>query len=98
VTGRVRRSYDEEYFEVLTVATMVSRNANEAMVALYGGDPGVKKCKQGRGGVYGGRWRNVYLARVWSQAVGFVLVRLAVTAKMFSHLVYFLKKCSFRHL
>jgi hypothetical protein len=38
-----------------------------------GGDSGSKKCKRGCGGV----WRSVRLARVWSQAVGFVLVRLA---------------------
>jgi hypothetical protein len=37
------------------------------------GDSGGKKCKRG----YGGVWRSLRLAGVWSQAVGFVLVRLA---------------------
>jgi hypothetical protein len=45
--------------EVLTVATVVARNEDEAMVALVMGD-------------------LQSLARVWSQAVGFVLMRLAV--------------------
>jgi hypothetical protein len=35
------------------------------------------KCKRGYGGAYGGVWRSLRLADVWSQAVGFVLVRLA---------------------
>jgi hypothetical protein len=38
-----------------------------------GGDFGSKKYKQG----YGGVWRSMRLAGVWSQEVGFVLVRLA---------------------
>jgi hypothetical protein len=44
--------------EVLTVATVVASNEDEAMVALVMGD-------------------LQSLARVWSQAVGFVLMRLA---------------------
>jgi hypothetical protein len=42
-----------------------------------GGDCGSKKCKLGYGGAYGGVWRSLRLAGVWSQAVDFVLVRLA---------------------
>jgi hypothetical protein len=38
-----------------------------------GGDSGSKKFKRGCGGV----WLNLCLAGVWSQAVGFVLVRFA---------------------
>jgi hypothetical protein len=41
-----------------------------------GGDSGSKKCKRGYGGAYGGVWRSLRLMIVWSQAVGFVLVRL----------------------
>jgi hypothetical protein len=40
-------------------------------------DSGSKKCKQGYGDAYGGVWRSLRLAGVWSQAVGFVLVCLA---------------------
>jgi hypothetical protein len=42
-----------------------------------GGDSGIKKYKQGYGDAYGGIWRSLRLAGVWSQAVGFVLVDLA---------------------
>jgi hypothetical protein len=42
-------------------------------LASDGGDSGSKKCKRG----YGGVWRSLRLAGVWSQAVGFMLVRLA---------------------
>jgi hypothetical protein len=42
-----------------------------------GGDSGSKKCKRGYGGAYGGVWRSVRLARLWGQAVGSVLLRLA---------------------
>jgi hypothetical protein len=34
-----------------------------------------KKCKRGYGGAYDGVWRSLLLVGVWSQAVGFVLVR-----------------------
>jgi hypothetical protein len=44
-----------------------------------GGDFGSKKCKRGFGGSYGEVWRSLRLTGVWSQAVGFVLVRLAGT-------------------
>jgi hypothetical protein len=46
-------------------------------VSSEGGDSGSKKCKRGYGGAHGGVWRSVRLAIVWSQAVGFVLLRLA---------------------
>jgi hypothetical protein len=42
-----------------------------------GGDSGSKKYKRGYGGAYGGDYRNLCLVGVWSQAVGFVLVRVA---------------------
>jgi hypothetical protein len=45
-----------------------------------GGDSGSKKCKRGYGGVYGGVWRSLRLARVWSQAVGFLLVWFATVS------------------
>jgi hypothetical protein len=53
-----------------------------------GGDSGSKKCKRGCGGSYGG---------VWSQAVGFLVgpfgkILASVTVKMFSRLIYFIKK------
>jgi hypothetical protein len=41
------------------------------------GVSGGKKCKRGYCGAYGGVWRSLRLAGVWSQAVGFVLVLLA---------------------
>jgi hypothetical protein len=41
------------------------------------GNSGSKKFKSGYGGAYGGVWRSLRLTGVWSQAVGFVLVRLA---------------------
>jgi hypothetical protein len=42
-----------------------------------GGDSVSKKLKRGCVGACGGVWRSLRLAFVWSQAVGFVLVRLA---------------------
>jgi hypothetical protein len=36
---------------------------------------------------------SLRLTGVWSQAVGFVLVRLAVALKMSSHLIDFTEKC-----
>jgi hypothetical protein len=42
-----------------------------------GGDSGSKKCKRGYGRAYRGVWLTLRLVGVWSQAVGFVLVRLA---------------------
>jgi hypothetical protein len=58
-----------------------------------GGDSGSKKCKRGYGGAYGVVWRSLHVAGFWSQAVGFVLVRLAgiclVSVKVFLYLIYF---------
>jgi hypothetical protein len=48
-------------------------------LSFNGGDSGSKKCKRGCSGAYGGVWRSLRFAGVWSQAVGFVLVRLAGT-------------------
>jgi hypothetical protein len=66
------------------VATLVARNANEAMMASVVGSGGV--CVQRESGFC-------------SQAVGFVLVCLAVTVKMFPHLIHviktFYKFCTF---
>jgi hypothetical protein len=42
-----------------------------------GGDTSSKKCKRGYGSACGGVWRSLRLVGVRSQAVGFVLVRLA---------------------
>jgi hypothetical protein len=42
-----------------------------------GADFRSRKCKKGYTGAYGGIWRSLRLARVWSQAVGFALVHLA---------------------
>jgi hypothetical protein len=60
-----------------------------------GGDSGSKKFKRGRWwGLEESAFGRVWSLEsgVWSQAVGFVLVRLAgiwlVTVKMFSHLSY----------
>jgi hypothetical protein len=36
------------------------------------GDSGSKKCSGGYGGLYGGVWRSLRLAGVWSNAVDFV--------------------------
>jgi hypothetical protein len=41
-----------------------------------GGHSDSKKCKRGYGGAYGWVWRSLRLAEIWSQAVGFVLVRM----------------------
>jgi hypothetical protein len=42
-----------------------------------GGDSANKESKRGYGGTYGRVWRSLRSAGVWSQAVGFVLARLA---------------------
>jgi hypothetical protein len=42
-----------------------------------GGDSGSKKSKRGYDGANDGVWLSLRLAGVWSQAVGFVLARLA---------------------
>jgi hypothetical protein len=57
-----------------------------------GEDSGSKKCKRGYGGAYGGAWRSLSLAGVWSQGIGFLLCAFgrnlaSVTVKMFSHLI-----------
>jgi hypothetical protein len=55
------------------VATLVQRNVNEAIVASMVGSDGFRV------------WQE---SVVWSQAVGFVLVRLAsVAVNIFSHLI-----------
>jgi hypothetical protein len=46
-------------------------------LSFDGGNSGSKKCKRGYGGAYDGVWRSLLLAGVWTQAVGFVLLRLA---------------------
>jgi len=42
-----------------------------------GGYSGIEKCKLGYVSACGWVWRSLRLTGVWSQAVGFVLVRLA---------------------
>jgi hypothetical protein len=45
------------------------------------------------GGAYFGVWKSLILAGVWSQAVGYMLVRLAsVNVKIFSYAIRFTKK------
>jgi hypothetical protein len=46
-------------------------------LSFDGDDADSKKCEKGYGSAYGGVWRSLRLERVWSQVVGFVLVRLA---------------------
>jgi hypothetical protein len=52
--------------------------------------------KRSCGGACVGFWWNLGLAGVWSQVVGFVLVRLAgmwlIAVMMFSDLIYFINK------
>jgi hypothetical protein len=62
LTVRVHRSCDAE--------TIENKSSD-------GGDSGSRKCKRDYGGVYGGVWLTLRLAGIWSQAVGFELVRLA---------------------
>jgi hypothetical protein len=49
----------------------------ELKLIFDGGEFGSKEWKRGYGGAYGADWRSLRLAGVLSQAVGFVLVRLA---------------------
>jgi hypothetical protein len=70
------------------VATLVQRNVNEAIVASMVGSDGF--CV----------WQE---SVVWSQAVGFVSVRLAsVAVNIFSHLIYsvrtFYTFCTFNEI
>jgi hypothetical protein len=46
-------------------------------LSYNGDDSGSNKSKRGYDGAYGGVWRSLRLTGVWSQAVGFVLVRFA---------------------
>jgi hypothetical protein len=61
LTVRVHSSFDEDILKLHSDC----------------GNSGSKKCKCGHGGAYGGVWQSLRLAGFWSQAVGFVLVRLA---------------------
>jgi hypothetical protein len=45
-------------------------------LSFGGGESVSKKCKRRYYGVYGAVWRCLPLAGVWSQEVGFMLVRL----------------------
>jgi hypothetical protein len=70
-----------------------------------GGDSGSKKCKRGYGGAYGGVWRSLRFTGVWILESGtrfcvgaFGRNLVSVAVKMFSHLIYFIKKfckCTF---
>jgi hypothetical protein len=77
-----------------------SFDAEKMKLSSDGGDSGSKKCKRGYVGAYSGVWRSLRLAEIWSLesggrfcvgAFGRNLASLAV--KMFSHLIYFKKKC-----
>jgi hypothetical protein len=52
-------------------------DAETLKLSSEGGDCGSKKYERGYGSAYGGVWRILRVAGVWSQAGGFVLVRLA---------------------
>jgi hypothetical protein len=53
------------------------RSGKKLKLSSDGGDAGSEKCKRCCDGAYGGVWRSLLLTGVWSQSVGFVLVRLA---------------------
>jgi hypothetical protein len=66
-----------------------------------GGDSGNKKCKRGYGGAYDEVWRSLLLAGIWSlESGGQVRVEAfgrnldSVAVKMFSYLIYFIKRFS----
>jgi hypothetical protein len=61
----------------MTVRVSRSFDAETLKLSSDVGDSGNKKCKRGYGGTYGRVWWSLPLAGVWSQVVGFVLVRLA---------------------
>jgi hypothetical protein len=68
-------------------------------VSFDGGDSGSKKCKWGYGDAYGGVWQSLCLAGVWNPASGsqfyvgaFSRNLVSVAVKMFSQLIYFIKK------
>jgi hypothetical protein len=60
-----------------------------------GGESRSKKCKRGYGGAYGEVWRRMNLAGVcWRSCVcAFGRSLASVALKMFSHVIYFVKKC-----
>jgi hypothetical protein len=49
-------------------------------LSSVGGDSGSMECRRGYGGTYGGTWRNLRLAGIWSEATDFVF-----DVKIFSH-------------
>jgi hypothetical protein len=64
-----------------------------------GCDSGSKKCKRASGGTNGGVWWSLRLAGVWCLESGrrfcvgaFDKNLASVAVKMFSHLIYFIKK------
>jgi hypothetical protein len=60
-------------------------------LSFDGGESGSKKCKRGYGGAYGGVWRSLESGgRFCVRAFGKNLT--SVAEKMFTHLIYFLKK------
>jgi hypothetical protein len=46
-------------------------DADKIEISSEGGKFGSKKCKRGYGGAYGGVWRSLRLAGIWSQESGF---------------------------
>jgi hypothetical protein len=65
--------------------------AEKIEISSDGGDSGSKKCKRGYGGAHGGVWLSLESGgRFCIGAFGRNLASVAV--KMFSHLIYFIKK------
>jgi hypothetical protein len=75
------------------------KNSNLLKLSSDGGDSGSRKCKRSCSGTYGGVWWSLLLAGVWSLESGgrfcvgsFDRNLASVAVKMFSHLIYFVKK------
>jgi hypothetical protein len=56
--------------------TVVKLKLKKLQLSSDGSESGTMKCKQGCDGAYGGEYQSLRLARVWSQDVRSVLVRL----------------------
>jgi hypothetical protein len=59
-----------------TMAPLVQRGKH-LKSSSDGGESGGNRCKRSYSGAFGGVWRSLLLIGVWSQAVGFVVVRVA---------------------
>jgi hypothetical protein len=68
---------------------------NNLKLSSDGGDSGSKKCKRSYGSAYGEVWRSLRLTRVWSQAIGSVMVPLKgiwVQSPLRCFHIYFIEK------